>query len=116
VVIGAVAVYAISTGSTAGMKNKTYDRIMKSRVHHPAADRDIVIIDIGEPALAAMAADYSRWPWPRSTMGELLQGIEAQKPKAIVFDVTFRDPDVFNPDGDKFFRDAIAATSNTFFR
>lgn len=115
VVIGAVAVYAIATGATAGMKNKTYDLIMKSRFHHPAADPDIVIVDIDEAALAAMAKDYGRWPWPRSTMGELLQGIEAQKPKAIVFDIAFSDPDVFNPDGDKFFRDAIAATSNTFF-
>ena len=115
VVIGAVAVYAISTGATAGMKNKTYDLIMKSRFHHPAADPDIVIVDIDEAALAAMAADYGRWPWPRSTMGEMLQGIEAQKPKAIVFDIAFSDPDVFNPDGDRFFRDAIAATSNTFF-
>ena len=115
VVIGAVAVYAIATGATAGMKNKAYDLIMKTRFHHPAADPDIVVIDIDEPALAAMAADYGRWPWPRSTMGELLEGIEAQKPKAVVFDITFSDPDVFNPDGDKFFRDAIAATPNTFF-
>jgi len=115
VVIGAVAVYAISTGSTAGMKNKAYDLIMKSRFHHPRPDPDIVLIDIDEPALAAMAADYGRWPWPRSTMGELLQGIEKQKPKAIVFDITFSDPDVFNPEGDKYFRDAVASTSNTFF-
>ncbi len=115
VVIGAVAVYAIATGATAGMKNKTYDLIMKSRFHHPAADPDIVIVDIDEAALAAMAKDYGRWPWPRSVMGEMLQGIEAQKPKAIVFDIAFSDPDVFNPDGDRFFRDAIGATSNTFF-
>jgi len=115
VAIGAVAVYAISTGSTAGMKNKAYDLIMKTRFQHPAPDPGIVIVDIDEPALAAMAADYGRWPWPRSTMGELLEGIEAQKPKAIVFDITFSDPDVFNPDGDKFFRDAVSATSNTFF-
>jgi adenylate cyclase len=112
---GAAAVYAIASGATDGMKNKTYDLIMKSRFHHPAADPDIVLVDIDEASLAAMAKDYGRWPWPRSVMGELLEGLEAQKPKAVVFDIAFSDPDVFNPDGDKFFRDAIAATSNSFF-
>jgi adenylate cyclase len=114
-VIGAAAVYAIASGATDGMKNKTYDLIMKSRFHYPAADPEIVLVDIDEASLAAMAKDYGRWPWPRSVMGELLEGLEAQKPKAVVFDIVFSDPDVFNPDGDKFFRDAIAATANSFF-
>src|SRR3989344_2767981 len=115
VVVSAVAVFAIATGSTAGMKNKAYDRIMKTRFQHPAADPEIVIVDIDEPALAAMAPEFGRWPWPRNLMGELVEGIAEQKPKAIVFDVMFSDPDVFNAQGDKYFRDAVARTPNTFF-
>jgi len=115
VVVGLAAVFAIATGSTAGMKNKAYDLIMKARFQHPAADPDIVIVDIDESALAAMAPEYGRWPWPRNIMGELVEGIAAQQPKAIVFDIVFSDPDVFNIDGDRYFRDVIAATPNTFF-
>jgi len=115
VVVSAVAVFAIATGSTAGMKNKAYDLIMKTRFQHPAADPEIVIVDIDEPALAAMAPEFGRWPWPRNLMGELVEGIAVQKPKAIVFDIMFSDPDVFNAQGDKYFRDAIARTPNTFF-
>ncbi len=115
VVVSAVAVFAIATGSTAGMKNKAYDLIMKTRFQHPAADPEIVIVDIDEPALAAMAPEFGRWPWPRNLMGELVEGIAEQKPKAIVFDVMFSDPDVFNAQGDKYFRDAIARTPNSFF-
>jgi CHASE2 domain-containing sensor protein len=115
VVVAAAAVFAIASGSTAGMKNKAYDLIMKTRFQHPAADPDIVIVDIDESALAAMAPEYGRWPWPRNIMGELVEGIAAQQPKAIVFDIAFSDPDVFNVDGDKYFRDVIAATPNTFF-
>ena len=115
VVVSAVAVFAIATGSTAGMKNKAYDLIMKTRFQHPAADPEIVIVDIDEPALAAMAPEFGRWPWPRNLMGELVEGIAEQKPKAIVFDVMFSDPDVFNAQGDKYFRDAVARTPNTFF-
>src|SRR3972149_2531162 len=95
VVVSAGAGFAIATGS--------------------AADREIVIVDIDEPALAAMAPEFGRWPWPRNLMGELVEGIADQKPKAIVFDVMFSDPDVFNAAGDKYFRDAIARTPNTFF-
>ena len=115
VVVSAVAVFAIATGSTSGMKNKAYDLIMKARFQHPAADADIVIVDIDEPALAAMAPEYGRWPWPRNIMGELVEGIAAQQPKAIAFDIAFSDPDVFNIEGDKYFRGVIAATPNTFF-
>ncbi|MBI3778667.1 MAG: CHASE2 domain-containing protein, partial [Gammaproteobacteria bacterium] len=115
VVMSAIAAFAIATGSTAGMKNKAYDLIMKSRFQSPAADPEIVVVDIDEPALAAMAPEFGRWPWPRNLMGELVEGLAAQQPKAIVFDITFSDPDVFNAAGDKYFRDAIAATPNTFF-
>src|SRR3990167_476704 len=115
VVMSAIAVFAIATGSTAGMKNKAYDLIMKTRFQHPAADPEIVIVDIDEPALAAMAPEFGRWPWPRNLMGELVEGVADQKPKAIVFDVMFSDPDVFNAQGDKYFRDAIARTPNSFF-
>src|SRR3989344_2447826 len=115
VVVGAAAVFAIATGSTSGMKNKAYDLIMKARFQHPAADPEIVIVDIDEAALAAMAPEYGRWPWPRNIMGELVEGIAAQQPRAIVFDIAFSDPDVFNIEGDKYFRSVITATPNTFF-
>ncbi|HEU5339519.1 MAG TPA: CHASE2 domain-containing protein, partial [Sulfuricaulis sp.] len=115
VVVCATAVFAIATGSTAAMKNKAYDLIMKTRFQYPAADPGIVIVDIDEPALAAMAPEYGRWPWPRNIMGELVEGIAEQNPQAIVFDITFSDQDVFNTKGDKYFRDIIAATPTTFF-
>jgi len=115
IVIGIVALVAIAGGSTAAMKHKAYDLIMKTRFLYPAPDPEIVIVDIDEAALAAMAPEYGRWPWPRNIMGELVEGIATQKPGAIVFDITFSDPDVFNLDGDRYFRDTIAQTTNTFF-
>jgi CHASE2 domain-containing sensor protein len=81
----------------------------------PQPDPQIVIIDINEASLAAMAADYGRWPWPRQVLGEFLENLEAQQPKAVVFDILFSDPDVYNPDSDAYFNDATAATGNTYF-
>ncbi len=97
------------------MKQTAFDMMVRYRVVVPKPDPDIVIVDINEASLAAMAKDYGRWPWPRQVLGEFVEQIEKQRPKAIVFDILFSDPDVYNPDSDAYFDAAIAATGNTFF-
>ncbi len=99
----------------AQMKQATFDTMVRYRVVVPKPDKDIVIVDINEASLAAMAKDYGRWPWPRQVLGEFLERVERQKPKAVVFDILFSDPDVYNPDSDAYFDAAVAATDNTFF-
>ena len=97
------------------MKQGAFDMMVRYRLNVPPADKDIVIVDINEASLAAMAKDYGRWPWPRQVLGEFIEGIEAQHPKAIVFDILFSDADVYNADSDAYFDAAIAKTNNTFF-
>lgn len=97
------------------MRDRAFDMMVKNRIVMPKADADIVIVDINEASLSAMAKDYGRWPWPRQVFGEFVENIEAQKPKAIVFDILFSDADVYNPDSDAYFNDVIASTDNTFF-
>lgn len=98
-----------------GMRQSSFDTMLRLRVNVPKPDPDIVIVDIDEKTLAAMAADYGRWPWPRQVLAEFLQNVEAQQPKAVVFDVLFSDPDIQNPDSDAYFNEVIGGTSNTFF-
>ncbi len=100
---------------TANMRQAAFDAMVRYRIVAPQPDKDIVIVDIDEASLAAMAKDYGRWPWPRQVMGEFLEQIEKQQPKAVVFDILFSDADVYNPDSDAYFDAAIAATNNTFF-
>lgn len=97
------------------MRDRAFDLMVKNRVVMPKADPDIVIVDINEASLSAMAKDYGRWPWPRQVFGEFIENIEVQKPKAIVFDILFSDADVYNPDSDAYFNDVVAGTDNTFF-
>ncbi|MBU1053709.1 MAG: CHASE2 domain-containing protein [Proteobacteria bacterium] len=97
------------------MRQRTFDFMVRSRVIVPKPDKEIVIVDINEASLAAMAKEYGRYPWPRQVFGEFLENIEAQKPKAIVFDILFSDADITNPDSDAYFNDTIADTDNTFF-
>lgn len=98
-----------------GMRQSSYDTMMRLRVNVPSPSPDIVIIDIDEKSLAAMAPEYGRWPWPRQVLAEFVEKIGAQQPKAIVFDVLFSDPDIQNPDSDAYFNEVMAATPNTLF-
>ena len=97
------------------MRQKAYDLVIKNRFVKPTPDNEIIIVDVNEASLSAMAKDYGRWPWPRQVFGEFVENVGQQKPKAIVFDILFSDPDVFNPDSDVAFNEVIAATDNTFF-
>lgn len=94
---------------------KVFDTLIAKRLFYPKADPEIVIIDIDEASLAGMAPEFGRWPWPNQVLGELVQGIEPQKPRAIVFDILFSDPDVQRPQSDAAFNAAIEQSTTTFF-
>jgi adenylate cyclase len=100
---------------TANMRQAAFDAMVRYRIVVPKPDPDIVIVDINEASLSAMAKEYGRWPWPRQVLGEFLEHLEQQGPKAVVFDILFSDPDVYNPDSDAYFDQAVAATNNTYF-
>ena len=62
----------------ANMRQAAFDLMMKWRVVAPKVDPEIVIVDINEASLAAMAKEYGRWPWPRQVLAEFLEHLEAQ--------------------------------------
>jgi len=99
------------------MRDRAFDLVVKNRIPMfiTKADSDIIIVDINEASLSAMAGEYGRWPWPRQVFGEFVENIESQNPKAIVFDILFSDPDVYNPDSDTYFNEVVASTDNTYF-
>jgi len=97
------------------MERRIFDLLVSHRLHQVAPDPEIVIVDIDEASLNALAKDYGRWPWPRQVIAEWVEGVERQQPKAIVFDILFSDADVFNPNSEAYFNNTIAATDNTFF-
>ena len=99
----------------ASADTKLFDSLISHRLIAPKADPDIVILDIDEASLASMAKQHGRWPWPNRVLGELVRGIETQKPQAIVFDILFSDPDVQRPASDAAFNQAIAESNSTFF-
>ncbi|MDX1914184.1 MAG: CHASE2 domain-containing protein [Methylophilus sp.] len=97
------------------MRDKSFDFMVKNRIFQTQPDPDIVIVDINEASLAALSKEYGRWPWPRQVLGEFVENVQAQRPKAIVFDIVFSDADIYNPDSDAYFNEVIAGSDNTFF-
>ena len=106
---------ALTVRAVVDMRQRTYDLMIRYRIVKPRPEPQIVIVDINEASLAAMAGDYGRWPWPRQVFGELVERLQEQGPRAIVFDVLFSDPDIFNPDSDAYFNEVIAATGDVYF-
>ncbi|HUQ24169.1 MAG TPA: adenylate/guanylate cyclase domain-containing protein [Burkholderiales bacterium] len=97
------------------LENRVLDRYVRAQAAKVAPDPDIVLIDIDEKSLAAMEKEAGRWPWPRVVYAELIDGLAAQKPRAIVFDLMFTEADRFRPQDDAAFADAVREHRNTYF-
>jgi len=91
------------------------DLFVAAQARNIRQDPDIVVIAADEDGLARMADYAGRWPWPRSVHGELVQGIAAQKPRAIVFDIMFFEPDIYRLDADELFNKAVSRLKNVYF-
>ena len=97
------------------LENRVSDYFVRTHALTLKADPDIVIVDIDEKSLASMADTAGSWPWPRSVHGELVEAIERQQPKAIVFDILFTDPDIYRPESDAYFNTAVQQHRNIYF-
>jgi len=97
------------------LDNRLSDFVARHVAKQLSPDPDIVIVDIDEASLAAMQDTAGSWPWPRAVHGELLQGIERQQPRAIVFDILFSEPDHYRPESDQFFNEVLHDLHNVYF-
>ena len=111
--LGALELYALH--ALQPIENRVLDRYVRAQAAKLAPDPDIVLIDIDEKSLAAMEKEAGRWPWPRVVYAELIDGLAAQKPRAIVFDLMFNEADRFRPQDDAAFGDAVREHRNTYF-
>ena len=115
-VVAALAVLEIGyLHLLAPLENRLLDIFVRTQAARLAPDPDIVIVDIDEKSLADMQDIAGSWPWPRSVHGELVAGLAAQRPRAIVFDILFAEPDKFRPESDRAFNEALDGVGNVYF-
>ena len=97
------------------LEHRLLDAFVRWHAARLAPDPAIVIIDIDEKSLAQMQDAAGRFPWPRVVYAELLEGLMAQKPRAVVFDLLFSEKDRFRPESDRAFIEAALPHRNVFF-
>ena len=110
-----IAVNGIWLNLFGTLDNRLGDLLMRQVAQDLSPDPDIVIVDIDEASLAAMQDTVGSWPWPRAVHAELLQGIERQHPRAVVFDVLFSEPDIYRPESDQFLNQVLHDLRNVYF-
>ncbi|MGQ5525344.1 CHASE2 domain-containing protein [Chitinimonas sp. PSY-7] len=96
------------------LRQTSFDTLVKHRLVTAKPDPGIVILDIDEASLAQLAPDLGRWPWPRQVLGDVLTQINRQGARALVFDILFSEPDVFNPDSDTAFDAFLKECANCY--
>ena len=115
VAIAALAEYSRFGGALQGLEQRFSDLFVAAQAPNLQPDADIVVVDVDEASLDALAQEAGRWPWPRSIHGELVAGIAEQKPRAIVFDIMFSEPDVFRAEADEYFNSVVSQSRNVYF-
>ncbi|HTP39904.1 MAG TPA: CHASE2 domain-containing protein [Steroidobacteraceae bacterium] len=97
------------------LSRDNFDWLMTHRPIPYRPSTAIVVLDIDEASLAALAPEYGRWPWPRQVLASVASRVEAAGAQAVMFDILFADPDVANPAGDAAFDRYVAGSSNSFY-
>ncbi|MCW8917281.1 MAG: adenylate/guanylate cyclase domain-containing protein [Gammaproteobacteria bacterium] len=103
------------SGLLRGLEYALHDQLLALHTRERLPDGQTVIVDIDERSLEAMAVEHGRYPWPRSVHAELVEAIAAQRPRAILFDILFTDPDPLRPDDDAYLAEVAATHDNLFF-
>ncbi|WP_068827467.1 CHASE2 domain-containing protein [Pseudomonas sp. BMS12] len=101
-------------GPLQGWGNAHGDWLIRQRAAQQGPDPRLVVIDIDDTSLQALAGEAGKWPWPRSLHAELLEYLLKQKAEAVVFDVLFSEPDRFHPDADAYFNEVLALGSRVY--
>ena len=90
------------------------DALTRLRAQQQVPDPELLVIDIDDYSLTAMAEQIGAWPWPRATHAGLIEWLNEQGARAIVFDIWFSEPDKFRPEMDQYFAEVIAAHTNVY--
>lgn len=104
----------LSVQGTRRVDERVGDVLLKLNAERRAASDRVVIVDIDQRSLELMNEMAGSWPWPRSVHGELIDHIAKQKPRAIGFDIFFNELDVYRPEHDAMFAEAVARNPNVW--
>lgn len=97
-------------------ENRTFDYRQYLRLLHkqPIPNKDIVILAVDDASLEMLWEKYGEWPLPRNVYAEMINYIEKDSPKAIVFDLLFIKSMKKELEADKALVDAMNKYNNIY--
>lgn len=97
-------------------ENRTFDYRQMLRISHknPEVNKDIAVIAIDDASLEILWERYGEWPISRSVYAEILNYIESQKPKAVIFDLMFIKSIKSNKQADTLLTDELNKYNNVY--
>lgn len=109
--LGAAALTALLflAGVLEGLEYKTLDARFHRFARQSEADTNIVIVAIDEESLREFKRNNIYWKWPRDLYAAMVSHISKGRPKAILFDILFPDPDIDRLSSDGWETDSIFA-------
>ena len=116
IVLAVAAVELAQLHAFGNLENRLLDGFVKRQAAQLAHDPEIVLVVVDERSLAIMQEEGAgRFPWPRVVYADLVNGIEAQRPRAIVFDIMFFEKDAVRPESDREFIKAASRYDNIYY-
>jgi diguanylate cyclase (GGDEF)-like protein len=95
-----VMIFGVNSSVMKRVDHIIYDTLLS--FSGTSAPSEVVIVAIDETSIDKLG----RWPWPRSTHGELLTKLTEAEAEVVGFDILFSEPE--ESKSDQFFSDAIA--------
>ena len=97
-------------------ENKSFDyrQSLLVKHHHLKPDKNIVIIAIDDGSYEYILDKYGEWPISRDVYAKLIERLEKDNPKAVVFDLMFIKSFKSNPLTDKKLANTMAKYSNIY--
>lgn len=71
------------------LENKSFDIRQNIISKSKKVNKDIIIVTVDDPSYEYLIETYGDWPIPRNAYAEILDYIQAQKPKYVAFDLLF---------------------------
>jgi adenylate cyclase len=115
-VLVVAAVELFGFGFLKPIENRLLDAFVRHQASAVTPDFDVVLVSIDDPSLVRMERlGAGRFPWPREVYATLIEGLAAQQPRAIVFDILFSEPDRYRPQSDQAFIEAASRHDNIYY-
>ncbi len=101
----------VAPGFLARVESLLSDRLLVQHARGNRPDERLIIVDIDDYSIEVMSEQAGRWPWPRSLHAELIEMLHAAGARVLVFDILFSEADLYRPEDDAYFSEAVARTS-----